>query len=120
MSGIGKVQKEKNSHDHRQSRWLDNVNRSKRLTLPGLLTLSANMNPQKSHPLFRHSDESRNPLPSIITMLWMPDQVRHDDPGTFFKRIRGNWFYPTTGAFSYSRNCQTLGVHRQSRWFTLD
>jgi repressor of nif and glnA expression len=25
-------------HDHRHSRWLDNVNRSKRLTLQGLLT----------------------------------------------------------------------------------
>jgi hypothetical protein len=22
-------------------------------------------------------------------------------------------------AKAYSRNCQTLGVHRQSRWFTL-
>jgi hypothetical protein len=32
------------SHDHRHSRWLDNVNRSKRLTLQGLLTLTVYLN----------------------------------------------------------------------------
>ena len=43
-------------------------------------------------PIFRHSGESRArsetlALSSQFNMFWMPDQVRHDDAGTFYEFI---------------------------------
>ncbi len=56
--------------------------------------------------LFRHSSESRARseafwLSSKFNAFWMPDQVRHDDLGTFYEAI----------IKKINRNCKLIDIN---------